>query len=332
MNCLDGLIGLKGCSSGTLPGSGLYVNSLPGLPMELIDRAADIDQQTYAGVWADAQLMAQGQLLSDFETLMADKFQLSSIARSFCLPQTVSEAASPQGAYENGFTLDLGDNHPISRLMQLHVDRLGIYLIDVPEDPFNITIANYDTGQVLWSRPVNTSTAPLSVGWNFIDVLENFWCKHLKFVYTASEANTAQVPLDENTNAFLCGCYCKEWEVCPGQVRGISDTAFSDTVSYGLMACISFTCSYEPLICANRKSFARALWFLLGSTLLSQALGSHRYSRYNTTDKEKVAGLRDGYYDNYVDTLKQVAKGIRLNDNDYCLECDHIIRNQFVFP
>lgn len=54
MNCLTDYIGLKGCSI-AVPESGLYVNTLPGITLESMDRIATAEQTTYKGVWADVQ-------------------------------------------------------------------------------------------------------------------------------------------------------------------------------------------------------------------------------------------------------------------------------------
>lgn len=54
MNCLTDYIGLKGCST-VEPESGLFINSLPGITLESMDRIATAEQITYKGVWADVQ-------------------------------------------------------------------------------------------------------------------------------------------------------------------------------------------------------------------------------------------------------------------------------------
>lgn len=54
MSCLTDYIGLKGCNEDP-PESGLYINSLPGISLESLDRIATSEQITYRGVWADVQ-------------------------------------------------------------------------------------------------------------------------------------------------------------------------------------------------------------------------------------------------------------------------------------
>jgi hypothetical protein len=66
MSCLTDYIGIRVCSTDEAPGSGLYINSLPGLSLESIDAIADQDQTTYRGVWADAQDEAYQLFIVDF--------------------------------------------------------------------------------------------------------------------------------------------------------------------------------------------------------------------------------------------------------------------------
>jgi hypothetical protein len=72
MDCLQGYIGIQGCGAPapaipvTLPEgktaldyfSGLYINQLPGVNLEVIESIADDEQENFLGVWADVELRA----------------------------------------------------------------------------------------------------------------------------------------------------------------------------------------------------------------------------------------------------------------------------------
>lgn len=76
MNCLTDYIGIRVCSNDTPPESGLYINSLPGISLESIDKIADKDQVTYRGVWADAQDEAYQVFVIDFFAELMKCFQI----------------------------------------------------------------------------------------------------------------------------------------------------------------------------------------------------------------------------------------------------------------
>lgn len=67
MTCLVDYIGLQVCGGVyESPVSGLYINTLPGISLESIDKIADSEQITYRGVWDDAQTEAAIRFKMDF--------------------------------------------------------------------------------------------------------------------------------------------------------------------------------------------------------------------------------------------------------------------------
>lgn len=67
MICLTGYIGLKVCGDET-SASGMFINSLPGISLESIDKIAESEQISYAGVWADVQAEAAIRFYVDVVT------------------------------------------------------------------------------------------------------------------------------------------------------------------------------------------------------------------------------------------------------------------------
>ena len=64
MDCLIDYIGILVCGNET-SGSGQFINSLPGISLESIDKIADNEQLTYKGVWRDAQIEAWNRFYID---------------------------------------------------------------------------------------------------------------------------------------------------------------------------------------------------------------------------------------------------------------------------
>lgn len=64
MECLINYIGLKVCGNETSE-SGLFINSLPGISLESIEKIADSEQVTYRGVWNDVQTEAAARFYVD---------------------------------------------------------------------------------------------------------------------------------------------------------------------------------------------------------------------------------------------------------------------------
>lgn len=77
LSCFIDYIGLSYCPGiYEQPGSGLYLNSLPGISIESIDKIADSEQVTYLGVWEDVQKSAVAQFRIDVLTELHKCFKL----------------------------------------------------------------------------------------------------------------------------------------------------------------------------------------------------------------------------------------------------------------
>lgn len=78
MTCFENYIGLSLCAGAySAPASGIYINSLPGLSIESIDKVADQEQLNYLGVWADVNTNAVQQFKIDVMAEMQKCYQLN---------------------------------------------------------------------------------------------------------------------------------------------------------------------------------------------------------------------------------------------------------------
>jgi len=78
MVCFHDYIGLSLCAGAyEVPASGIYINSLPGLNIESIDKVADQEQINYIGVWEDVQTNAEAQFRVDVIAEMMKCYKLN---------------------------------------------------------------------------------------------------------------------------------------------------------------------------------------------------------------------------------------------------------------
>ena len=78
MQCFLNYIGLSQCAGVyQAPASGIYINSLPGMSLESIDKTANQEQLNYLGVWDDVQANALQQYRIDVIAEMNKCYQLN---------------------------------------------------------------------------------------------------------------------------------------------------------------------------------------------------------------------------------------------------------------
>jgi len=75
MSCLTDYIGIKVCGNET-SGSGQFINTLPGISFESIDKISDSEQITYKGVWNDVQTESWNRFYIDVVNELSKCYQL----------------------------------------------------------------------------------------------------------------------------------------------------------------------------------------------------------------------------------------------------------------
>lgn len=79
LTCLYDYIGLNDCNNSGVyeqPESGIYLNQLPGISIESIDKIANSEQVTYKRVWDSVQRMAAQQFKVDITSELSRCFRL----------------------------------------------------------------------------------------------------------------------------------------------------------------------------------------------------------------------------------------------------------------
>lgn len=341
LDCLIGYVGIKGCGE-TAPGSGLYVNGLPGIQTELLDKIATSDQITFKGAWADIQKLALQEMLFDIARLLKDRFKIKTLLRSTDMGARINTASQTiaSGTYR-GYSIDLckylPDGYVMSNMVVHNVDDLRLYLPDITVNPVTIKIYDGDLLTELFSYTLEPTNQ--IAGWNTIPVNRVFIANKLVSVYDATEVNSIELALPASINQSLCSCLGGMYgENCPGEVKGVISDALNITSltesdnTYGLTTTISLSCSLERFVCGNKRLFAIPLQYLLGSKVMEAALNTHRFGRFNTTDKKQTAALKEDYFSDYLSAMSVVLKGVEMDQSDPCIECDAVIQTHFVHP
>lgn len=76
ISCLLNYIGIRSCPDESETPVGGWINSLPGISLESVDKIADSEQITYKGVWADVQVEASDRFYVDFINELTKCFKL----------------------------------------------------------------------------------------------------------------------------------------------------------------------------------------------------------------------------------------------------------------
>jgi hypothetical protein len=334
--CLKDWIGIK-WKNGEIPGSGVYINQLPGVSLKSIDYLANAEQVDFLGVWDDVQVRSLKRLQTHVVNYFAKRYQLKPVNESLLLPEYFTNGAqnTAAGANYRGFTFDLGWYG--SPLASIHIESLRLYSTAAVSD-LEIKVFNYtDSGSAVVA---DTLTQDVVVGWNDITVQKDYPYHKILVGYDATQIESVYMPL----SGVLAGPWYNTffyWGPPQSPYQGIlrgaqTDKPYGNTQEgsnlYGLSGKVSVTCAYDSILCANKKVFTNCLWYLLGAELMFERVYSDRLNRYTTIDAKKAADLRKEFEGIFQEEMKATFDGIELTTWDGCLTCEAQVRLEHSLP
>ncbi len=350
LECLKNWILVQGCTTST-PDSGLFINQLPGIELEMIDSLADEQQVDFNGVYDDVQERAIRRLKTDVNAEFKKRYLLKNLTQSIDMGRLIDTtsitALAPQ---YRGITLTLDrqdENFAYSNLQTIRVQDVSLF--------FNVNAAttikvfDLETGTELFTKDV---AAPGSTGFQTITILREFTAREIFVAYDATLLSSVEQDLQKLKNAVNrtqdgCTFFCID---CGGtnrnaEIRGatsaITTTVVEDDLTtgdnaFGLSAKWSVTCSFDTFVCNNKEAFSRALWLLLGIELSRERRFTSRLNQFTSFDRNTAKELmklfeveyRGGTIDDiaYEGELFMALDAINLNTKDYCLECYSEVR------
>lgn len=345
-DCLIDYIGLKGCSTST-PLSGLFINSLPGVQLKMLDQIADEQQVNFDGVWDDVQLRASQRLRNDAIAEFNKRYQLDNLQRSLDLGRIIDTTSTTASSTDyRGFTVELSlENSSFvdSNLQQLYLHKVSLYL----PLAVNTTIKVFDIEQNI---EIASKIVTGAAGWNEINFVTLYNPRRVFIAYDATNVNSVELDITkfpQKGNSYYSDCYYANMDngtflKIKGGTATIADpfTITQSNNTFGLSAIFSVQCTFEDLICNNINLFANALMYVQGAELMSELLNSDRlneFTSYDRGDKEELQMQFEAQYrggtitkgDNaisYPGELNQVIDSVRLDQSDNCIRCNEAIR------
>lgn len=349
MECLRGYIGLKGCGF-PVPDSGEYIQELPGIEFVQFDQIANADQVTAQGVWTDVENRAIKKFELDVLGTYSGfdrRYKLRRITQSVDLGKDISTPTTPASPNQRGVLMELnneGDQCVCSNMQSFYIQSISYYATVGASYVITVTDADYSTQLDQW-------TQTFVAGWNTIKP-DKFYDGSRRIYVTVDATNNSTQNYDIssfNLSGYWQNNWCSDcgWDNgylffdygCTGtaQIRGVStDTNFQNPVIgqniYGLSLVFSLRCTYNAVVCQNKRYFSNAYRLALGIEFMNEIIYASRLNRWTTSDKKKAVELRalfevqyrGGTIDDlsYEGELLKACQSVDLDLSDCCLECD----------
>jgi hypothetical protein len=346
MDCLiDYVAPYYGCDAPT-PLSGMYLSQLPGIEFANIEQIANADQITWQGVWNDLQATAKDTFREDIIEEFGKRYLLRQITQSVDLGKNLTgfnnvPALSPN---QRGILLETRDTASQcagSNMNNIYIQELNFF----NDDATTFQIEVYD-GQSWELLDTFTPTSVVVNGWNSFWVDKGYTADKLYILVTGDMTNFANLNI-ANFNLNNFGGYMWGFNnpysylyfnfgSCGIQSR-LQGTYFDPTSNqfingadtFGLSIVFSTKCTWDAVVCKNKKHFASAWQHCLAIELLNYRINTSRLNKWVTIDKKSAQELqklfslkyRGGVMDglSYVGKLQNAVTSIQPNDNDGCI-------------
>lgn len=333
-NCFDAHVGLKGCST-VAPKSGIWINSLPGLSTELVDKISNSEQITFSNTWRDVLTIAKQTLLNDLVNGLNETINFHQIVYQTKRPRpSRTKVTIPAFAEYRGILIEA----PESRYSQICIKSLFVYSATV--QTITIKIWNVWDGSLVTTKDVN-----VVLGFNEIALdiaIDLTFSENSIFVGVDSSTLDTVEFLQEIDNFWSFW----GWDDCPyvGGYSGLigyqqqlriqaARMALADGPDYttvirhgnpfGVWGQVEIICSSENFLCENIHHFTTAILYLLGWQLLLYKIASPRFNFFTTSREDTTEKLMQEFKTQYTSNLKRTLEAIPKSGSGYCFDCDN---------
>jgi len=357
MECMKDTVGaFQGCNA-PIPLFNMWLSQLPGIEFSNIDQIANADQVDWQGVWNDVQNTAVDTFREDIIEEFGKRYLLNQIMQTVDLGKGIDETNTtlPIANTYNGIlaeTMEQFNQCTCSNLQLMYIQSVNFFWQGTNIAPdFTLVFKNADTLEVEKQIIVSTATP----GWNNILVDTNFNAKRL-YVYASGNFDTY---VEQDISQFFLnnfGGWNGGWSAsnnylwfsygnygCQSRIRGLvynelTNTASTGTNTFGLSIIFSTKCSWDTVVCNNKKHFASAWQHRLAIELINYRRNTSRINRWMTIDARQADKLQRlfniklfGGTDpdtgtKYPGKLQSSVTSLVLDPNDGCIKCnDYLI-------
>ena len=318
ISCLSNFIGIQGVTGYDNPDSGVFVNGLQGISTDILDDIRQDEDYDLQNAWQDILNRSIRRLEGDIN-IWASKYYLNYSYMS----------NSITGNYDDNTVLGTSTNYngwyfdfwTYSKNLSLNISSIDLYSSTATDSDIRIYDAN--TGDLLYEKDHS-----FTVGINKIFINQSFplWkYPHLFVCYDQSEIST--IKAKQFNRGTLDTVSARSVSKSSSVVKDSLNA--SDT---GLIVTYSLDCSIDNFVCNRRELFLESFWYLLGVEFCNERLFSDRVNRYTLLNRDEAFELRDQLKIDYAEKLNSILKGLQIQDDGICFECNKAVNFRKFLP
>jgi len=324
MECLSGLVGIRGICTPDAPNSIFYINDLPNISVDEIDASINSESNSAISEITNKITLAGDLIAQRIRSHFNPRFKGDSIIQNGVIgfAKDNLEVIATQTGYLIGKQIQIKSNG----YLELFISSIGLHL--PTSGTTNVFVYDLIQNKLLDTIPVATIADEISS----VSVYKSY------------------KTLGQDLNLFICYAYVSSYKTilsrnnctsCTGHVYSnpyarfsnqsllSSDTKIQDNLvgssENGITFTYSVNCSFDPFICSSRHLLAEAIWWKAGELLVMELLNSKRNnSIVNLYGVEHQAAM-EAYSAAANASLVSLLQNMRLPDNE-CFSCNKRVK------
>lgn len=318
-SCFENYIGILGLCDPDIdpPKSGLYVNNLEGITLQVAAKIANSEQNTGVNLINEKIEFAIRHVADDVMTALASRgftFQSELSSRTLGIHRDKWIAAP---TVDSGLKISLYENCPIETVVVKRVKILS-------KKTQTVDLKIFDG--------VNTKIIPVDLVKNVVKFVElNYTVPVTGVEITTSGEDMNNSVLDGWASGGGCSS-CGGWRSAHSsnllyKIDGYNgDTGKTSDATYGIIADIVVTCDRWRFLCMLSQRLSMIILYRTGMQIMNERLSSDRVN-YLTLNKEQAQMNLDRYTAEYDKKIKQFVFEIPAFLRDYarqtpCIQCN----------
>lgn len=305
-------------SSATPSRSKLYVTSLPGVEVNLLEDLKTSDQDDYLAFWDTVYKRAWDNLVADVSNALTDKFfvDLKLLARETSeFLESVNSGSSLAGVR---IQVDL------PKYARIHIIDVEVHSEADYESPdFEVKIFRDDAqGELLL-----TASGEVSQGHSVIHIDTDFEACELFVGYDPSQYSIRKT---ENKHFPLDWIRWSKLECVWPCFLGVGSV--KQVNGGGLNVKFLVYCSVEKFVCENLNLFKQAFLWRIGNEIIIERRYGNTVNCFTAMTAERAEELTEFYVNTYQEKLDNAIKGHRITEDPFCFNCKNSVTHKTIVP
>lgn len=324
MDCLNGLVGIRGICTPDTPDSIYYINDLPSISIKEVD--ASLNSESASAVeMINNKLEEAGNLVaSRLQTLLQPKFKGASVIQNGIVGYVQNDLQlieTQTGSLIGKHVQILGGDY-----LELFISRVGLHMAATG----NVSVYVYDLNQ---NKLLDTITvAAVADNVSYVDVYKSYKGngQELNLFFGYDYAASYKTILSRNNCSSCTGqVYSNQYiRFANRSIPSASSKIEENLVgggNDGLILQYAVNCHSDPFICSIKHLLAAAIRWKTGELLVMEMVYSKRNNSFITIYGDDHNALLASYSASYEAEISNITQNMRI-PNNICFTCNQRVR------